>query len=1115
MKREHSMLYNKWTMNCRKQAFMALLALSCISATAQVTLHKNNMGVEDALQAVKAQANVVMMYESNTVDNAVKVDVDLNNASLRQALNAICPKAGLKYEIKDKYVLITRNNQRNMAHGRVIDSGGEAVIGAQVRWKDTKSATITNTDGFFTIPYDKVGKLVVSFVGYKSKEITVQPGHDITVRMEDDAQNLDELVVVGYGLQKKSSITGSVETIKAEDLLMMPTANLDHALSGQVAGLQVMESTGDPSTAKEAGMHIRGINSSPLLVIDGVPRFGTNTSDGETRLSDLNPDDIESITVLKDAAAAAVYGARAANGVILVQTKRADGKQKLKVNYRGQFNLQEATKLPSFLDAYEFAKLRNLAIANSPSTTLVPYTDEQLEQIRTHSNPNVYGNSDLLDYLDKTGYTTTHAVSATGGNEYVKYYLSLGYADSKGLYSGVGRNRLNYAMKIDATLAKGLVLSVDYTGSNSHAKNSSYTTIDAAYSYSPLQVLEFTNGDLASIDGSNPLINIRGLGGYMKDDAKMNTITANLGWDIPWVKGLSAYVRGTFDSNHRIEKDFDNPVTLYTYDANNDTYAVDKNTVYPTAKVTLEQTDRTYSSQLYEAGLNYNNTFAAKHTVGATLVMNYQRLNNQYMTGKNLDKSSVPETMGVAKDANLSGDESINERASLIGRLNYGYANKYFAEFSFRVDGSTNFSPDNRWGFFPSLSASWVISNEQFFRNWQQGVVSNLKLRASTGWLGNDGLVSSYSYLKNYTESANYGYSFGSSSTTTGNYRPGFTLLSYPNTDLSWGKTHDYNFGLDMGLWGGRIGLTFEYFIRYETDKITSAPDYLYPPSTGVDGAYPSMNFSKLKAWGWDFTISHRNTIGKLKYNMALNLAKSDDEYLDFGDETSQTPNLRRKGTSSMVWQMYEAAGLFQSQEEIDNWPLDQDGQGNSTIAPGDIKYVDQNGDHILDSNDYIYVKNSSYPDMDISFRLGVQYKGFFINAMFQGELGYKQNISDYYTLENGTLPKYQTYHLTDTWTEDNPTAKYPRVKVATANDNNRKRSTFWIEDCNFMRLKMLNIGYSFPTAMLKKMHLSSLSLALQGSNLFTISDLKSMDPESLRGYPVQRSYGVTLNLGF
>ena len=283
----------------------------------------------------------------------------------------------------------------------------------------------------------------------------------------------------------------------------------------------------------------------------------------------------------------------------------------------------------------------------------------------------------------------------------------------------------------------------------------------------------------------------------------------------------------------------------------------------------------------------------------------------------------------------LTGNESKNQRASLIGRANYGYDNKYFFEFSFRLDGSNNFAPGNRWGFFPSFSAAWVLSNEKFFQNWKQEVISNVKLRASTGWLGNDGVVGAFSYLKTYLEAPGSGYQIG------GSYRPGLIMNGNPNPDLTWGKTHDYNFATDLGFWKGRIGITFEYFIRYETDKITSAPDYLYPYSTGVNGNVPSLNFSKLKAWGWDLTINHRNTIGKFKYNIGFSLSKSDDKYLDFGDESAQNINLRRKGNSSMVWTMYKAAGLFQNWEEIAEW-ADQDGQGNASLAPGDIKYVDK-----------------------------------------------------------------------------------------------------------------------------------------------------------------------------
>lgn len=1008
---------------------------------------------------------------------------------------------------------IDAQNALPMLKGKVIDRGGETVIGAHVRWKNDKAAAVTDLDGNFTIP-ESGTELVVSFLGYKTQYVKVKPGQkNLVIRLEDDAQELDELVVIGYGTQKKSSLTGSIETIKSEDLLSMPTANLDEALYGQVAGLQVMQTTGDPSSAKEANLHIRGINNSPLLVIDGVPRFGTNTSDGEMRLSDLNPDDIESISILKDAAAAAVYGARAANGVILVQTKRAAGNQKVSVNYRGQMNIQQATQLPEFLDAYNYALLYNKAVENTPGTTNTAYTPEQLEQIRTHSNPNLYGDEDLLDYLDNIGYSTTHSVSANGGNQFLKYYISGGYTHSQGLYSGVNRDRFNYSAKLDATLTKGLVLSLDIMGARTDSKNSSYTTIDAAYNFSPLQVLRFSNGYMASIDGSNPLINVEGLGGYIKDTGRMNTITANLKWELPWVKGLSMYARATFDNNNRMEKTFSKPVTLYTYDAQTGDYAIDPNTVYPTAKVTVEQTDRFVNNQLYEAGINYNRTFNSKHDVGAMLVANYQQTHNQYMTGENQNAAIYPEIIGTAVSARLIGSEAYNQRASLIGRLNYGYDYRYFIEASFRVDGSTYFHPDHRWGFFPSVSGSWVLSNEKFFKEWNQKVLSNVKFRASTGLLGDDGLVGEYAYLLTFMESTREGYNIG------GIYRPGIVMNTgnYPNPELTWGKSHDYNIATDLGFWDNRFGLTFEYYWRFETDKITAAPSYLYPPSTGVSGNVPNMNFSKLKAWGWDLTLTHRNTIGKVKYNVDLTLAKSDDKYLDFGDESSVSPNLRRVGRSSMVWAMYEAEGLFQSQEEIDAYMPNMSEADKAALAPGDIKYKDQNNDGKLTTEDMIYVKNSSNPDFNFSIRLGASYKGFFINAMFQGATGYQQNIKELYTTNSGSLQRFQEYHLTDCWSSDNPNATLPRIKFATANDNNRKESTFWIRDCDFLRLKSLSIGYAFQPALLKKIKLNSASIALQGSNLLTwssISDL-GMDPESLRGYPIQRSYGITLNLGF
>ena len=999
--------------------------------------------------------------------------------------------------------------------GKVTDATGQPVIGANIKVKEAQTGVITDMDGNFIISVpSKHKELIVSFIGYKSQTVKVAPGMGmVQIQLKEDAQSLDEIVIIGYGTQKKSSLTSSVETIKREDLLQMPTANLDEALSGQVAGLQVMSSTGDPSSAKEASMRIRavsGAQNATLLVIDGVPRFSENTSGGEERLSDLNPDDIESISILKDAAAAAVYGVRAANGVILVKTKRGSGDSKIRVNYRGQFNIQKGTQFPKFLNSYEFAKLYNRAVEGVPNTE--PFTDEELEMIRTQSHPNEFADSNMLDYLKKQGHSTTHAISLSGGNNFLKYYISGAYTNTVGLYSGVGRDRYNYSMKLDATLLKGLVLSVDMTGSRSSNKNTSYTTMESAYGFSPVQPLILTNGELASIDSSNPLISVRGLGGYAKSQTKMNTITANLQYELPWVKGLSVYLKGTVDDNSMIQKNFYKPVALYKWDKKTEEISVDDKTIYPKAKISLQQKDQFVDNVLIEAGINYNRTFSGKHEVSGTLIANYQDYSNRNMNGTNPDMPGIyPEVLGTTPNGQLTGNEYKTQRASLIGRATYGYRNRYFVETSFRVDGSARFHPDHRWGFFPTISTSWVLSNEAFFKNWRQNVLSNLKLRASTGILGRDGDISDYAYLMNYMYSPREGYDIG------GTLRPGIIMAtgSYPNKELSWEKSRDYNMAVDLGFWDNRFGFTFEYYLRYRTNMLTSAPSYLYPPSTGVGGNVPYMNFGKVKAWGWDMTLSHRNTIDKVKYDAALTLSLGRDKYLDYGDESAQLENLRRVGHSTGDTWMYEAIGLFQTEEEIANYKLKQDGNDNKSIRPGDIKYKDRNDDGKLDDNDKVAFKTASFPDISGSLRLGVRYKGFFVNTLFQGVGGYKKYISESYTLENSSLQRFQDYHLTETWTEENRNAAYPRIKLANSKDNNRLKSSFWIKNCNFIRLKSLNIGYSFPAAVLSKLKVTSLSVALQGGNLFTWSNLKHMDPESMRGYPIQRTYGISANIGF
>ena len=1002
------------------------------------------------------------------------------------------------------------NETRNIT-GTVIDDEGEPLVGATVKVENELIAASTDIDGNFSlnIPVADDVHLAVTYVGYSPRLVKVSKNEThLTIKMQVNASEIEEVVVIGYGTAKKASLTSSVEVLKASDLAKIPAMNLDQSLAGQVSGLGVTMTSADPSSARESRISVRGNTGEPLLVIDGIPRLGTTTNDGEMRLSDLNPDDIESISILKDAAAAAVYGARAANGVILVQTKRGQSSSRAKVTYRGQFNFEQATNLPKFLNARQFAELYNRAVEGSASDTYSPY---DLDLIG--SNPNLYGDENIMDYLHKWGHSQRHSISVSGGGNAMRYFVSGAYSESKGLYSNIGRSRFNYSGKIDADILPGLTASFDFNGSISNYKNSSYATLDEAYSYSPLQVLRYTDGSLASIESYNPLIDIYGLGGYTKQNSDFHTVMGVLRYDIPGVKGLNVYLQGSVDFNSNNTTISSVPVTLYLYDQFTGDITIDENTVYPKANISMSDRWQKVNNKLIEFGINYNRTFKEKHDVAATAVFNYQDYHNKFMNGTNNNKPGIyPDVMGSTSSGSLTGSEYYTQRASVVGRATYGFDDRYFAEFSFRVDGSTRFAPGKRWGFFPTGSASWVISNEPFFKDMNPSFLSFAKIRGSAGILGDDGAVSDYAYLQSYNFTNGEGYNFG------GVWSPTLipSISGFPNPDLTWGKSKDFNVGIDGGFWDNRISFSVEWYQRTRTDMVTSARAQLFPPSVGTGGVSANVNIGKVRYRGWDFSIRHYNNFGDFKYNLNFNLGLTDDIVLDWGDESSLPENQRYAGNPYSVWFLYEAAGLFQNEEEIASWPLDQDGYKNRTIRPGDIKYVDQDGDGKLTVNDMINVKNSSLPDVSYGFGVGAEWKGIYFNAQFSGFGGYNQKISELYTLENNSLQRFQDYHYYDSWIPENPDASYPRVKFATTGDNNRFDSTFWIKKCNFLRFKALTVGYHFPAKLFGRSGIKTLDIAFQGTNLFTWSDLENgIDPEVLRGYPITRGYGVSLTFGF
>lgn len=996
--------------------------------------------------------------------------------------------------------------------GTVEDARKEPIIGATIRIDGIPSGTMTDHDGKFKLklPANKNCTLIVSCFGYETlkKEISGDTP-DVAIVLKETHTDIDEVVVIGYGTAKKSELTSSVETISAKDLAKIPAMNIDQSLGGQVAGLGVKAVSGDPSSARESTMSIRGNLGDPLLVIDGVPRFSSTTNEGEMRLSDLNPDDIESISILKDAAAAAVYGARAANGVILVQTKRGKESDRARVNYRGQLNFDQATYLPKFLNARQFAELYNRAVEQNPDGGYTPYNLDLLG-----SNPNLYGDTSLFDYFHKWGHTQRHSLSVSGGNKTIRYHVSGGYSESKGLYSNIGRNRFNYSARLDADLFKGLTLAVNLTGSVSNYKNNNNPlTIDDAYSFSPIEVLRYTDGSYASLEGYNPLVSVLGLGGYQKTKSDFHTLNATLRYKIPKVDGLEVYVTATHDMNHSGITTFSKPVELSVYNPLTDEITVDPSSIYPQARIVMSDREQSVTNTLLEGGISYNHTFNSLHHLTALAVVNYQDYHNKYLRGTNNNlPGEKPEIMGSTSTGTLSGSEYMSQRASTVGRLTYGFDNRYFAEFSFRVDGSTRFAPNKRWGFFPTVSASWVLSNEKFFTSAiSPTIISQAKIRASGGILGDDGVASDFGYLQYYNFTDTEGYNFG------GIWSPGLlpSLSSYPNEALTWGKSKDINAGIDLGFWNNRITATFEWYQRLRTNMVTDARTYLFPPTVGTGGVLPSVNIGKVRFSGVDFTIRHNNNIGDFQYDVSFNIGTSENKVLDWGDESSLPEAQHRKGKPFTVWNLYQDAGLFQSYEEIAAWPVDQDGKKNATLAPGDIKYLDQDGDNKLTVNDMIYVEDSSLPTVNYGFNLGGSWKGFHLNLSFQGAAGYNQMISELYTLESNSLQRFQDYHYTDSWTPENPGAEYPRIKFASNGDNNRRNSTFWLKKCSFLRLKALTVGYSIPSSILKKTRISTVDLSFQATNLHTWSSLHNMDPESLRGYPLQRSYGFSVAFGF
>lgn len=1009
---------------------------------------------------------------------------------------------------------------QNVIKGSVNDGNGEPLPGVSVAVKGTTSGTITDMNGKFDINAKGNDVLVFSYVGMTTQEIKANNRNLISVIMKDDVAALDEVVVVGYGVQKKQSLTGSISTVGAKELMKAPMQNVSNLLTGKISGLTSIQASGKPG-ADGTTLYVRGQNSfsnnSPMVIVDGVSR----------PMDYVNPQDIESISVLKDASAA-IYGVQGANGVILITTK-SGGSGPAQISYDASFTMTKNTAMPEFLNAKDYMYWHNKA---SNMDGLTPLWTADIQNKVLSNDPNsIWGETDWLDKVFRTGLTQQHNISASGGTERTKYFASLGYMDQEGTLKSTGFTRYNIRANLDIQVAKNLKFTTNISGYRSDRdwpgtaidNQSEFNPIRQAITTIPIIKSEF-NGMPTAWNGATYHVN--GYAALTESGYKRQTrwnLDSNFKLEYDFsdltdiLKGLKASVFAAYNYGNTTDSNYDRYYELYSVNKTFDEGVVGASGFSKDGAYTKSASWG--DTWLFRPQIDYLRNFK-KHHVGVLLFYEAQKTYSNTMTGQKRGYYSddpVDLTLGTTfPETPVSGSYEYKGQESWAGRLNYAYDQKYLAEVAFRCDGSYVFAPENRWGFFPSFSLGWVVSQEDFFAN-ALPFVDYFKIRASYGQSGNDNVTA---YLYNST------YGISNNSMVLGNapISQFYSKNDYIYRNLTWATTHSYNLGIEFDMWNQKLGVELDVFYKL-TEDILENKKGSYPTSLG--GYYPSyQNSGRVDNKGFELTLKHNNRINKdWSYRLKGNVSFSRNRVLSKA-VTDNYPNYRGiLGQPMNARYGLQALGLFQTQGEIDNYPAAPSG----TISLGDIKYRDVNGDGIISSQyDYLKIGYGGVPEINFSLNMEVNYKDFYVTMLWQGVTHCDYELSgDYDTgvtastvytssfAEGGNSPYYR---IEGAWTPENTNAKYPRLTTK-GNGNNAWRSTWWVVNGEYIRLKNLNIGYNVPEVFLKKTPFSRVNIYLAGANLLTLSHFKYVDPESpsvSNGYyPQQATYSIGLNVTF
>lgn len=987
---------------------------------------------------------------------------------------------------------VTTAPQQGSVTGKVCDKAGEPLIGASVVVKGSANGAGTDIDGNFLLQNVKAGDVIyVSYIGYTPKEIKYSGQPVLDVVLDEEASSLSEVVVVGYGVQKKANLTGSVASVDSKYMEDRPMTSVSAGLQGLLPGVTVSQGSGQPG-ADTGTISIRGVgslnNSSPMVIIDGI----------EGSMDNLDPNDIASVSVLKDAASASIYGSKAANGVILITTKR--GKEgKATITYAGNFGWASAANMPQWCNSAELATLLNQARRNEGLEPL--YMPSDIDLFASGTDPYGHPNTNWQDLFYKgSGFQQQHNVNVSGGAERVRYLISLGYQGQDGIIKHFNKNQYNVRTNIDANPIDRLEVNANiaYTQKKVKSPYGISNLFSNITQISPMIPCWNEDGSYGTVSNGNPIADLNE-GGSEKN--LLHSLQMLGSAKYTFIPGLSLKLQASYDLNYSYADKFKKNIQ-YNANQNNGTNEMTQENV---------TTDRVTADILGE----YRKTFAEKHNL--YVLGGFHSELYRYKLAQMWRNNFPSDELGGMDAGSTNGQRNSGYTRELsmlawFGRVTYDYERKYLFEANIRYDASSRFAKKHRWGAFPSVSAGWRISQESFFENLAT-TVTDLKLRASWGMLGNQDIGGSY-----YPTVSTIG--LGHIAVFDGKpYTGGYASEAF-NPYLEWEKSTTYTIGLDACLWG-KLNITLDYYKRMTSDILMSVSA---PANYGLSNF--KDNVGKVNNEGVELAVNYNDMIGNVTYSVGVNFAYNKNEIKSLGNDKeiiwtdAFSSHINRVGCPINSYYGYETDGLFQTDEEAAAWA---DKYKHTTFKPqaGDLKYVDQDGDGAITDKDRV-VLGSGIPKWTYGFNLSVAYKGFDVIGLFQGTLG------GHTYLVGGALgavsnnEKAANRFWLDSWSKENPGGTVPRLSLGDNGPSSAANVTsdYWLQSTDYLRLKNLQVGYTFPSKWMSKVGIKKLRIYYSGQNLFTVTNMmKGWDPEISnvlgRFYPQTKIHSFGINLTF